>query len=122
MQRVYGQITGWGAYTPQQLLTNHDLTKLVETNDEWIVQRSGIRERRIAATDETTCTMSVAASRDALQRAGLSAQGLDLIIVATSTPDHHTPPVSSSRNRWAWDIRRATRPLPSRNGCIHSRR
>ncbi len=95
MSQRYGQITGWGAYAPQQVLTNDDLTKMVETSDAWIVQRSGIRERRIAGDDETTCTMSVAASCAALARAGLTAQELDLIIVATSTPDHHTPPVSS---------------------------
>lgn len=95
MQRRYGQISGWGAYTPTKVLTNHDLMQMVDTSDEWIVQRSGIRERRIAAPDETTCTMSVAAARNALARADVAPQDLDLIIVATSTPDHHTPPVSS---------------------------
>lgn len=95
MQPIYGQISGWGAYTPEKILTNHDLTQLVDTSDEWIVQRSGIRERHIAAPDETTCTMSVAASEIALARAGLTPHALDLIIVGTSTPDHLTPPVSS---------------------------
>ncbi|HRW03835.1 MAG TPA: beta-ketoacyl-ACP synthase III [Caldilineaceae bacterium] len=95
MQRIYGQISGWGAYAPSKVLTNDDLMQMVDTSDEWIVQRSGIRERRVAQTGETTCTMSVAASRDALARAGMKPTELDLIIVATSTPDHLTPPVAS---------------------------
>ena len=95
MQQRYGHISGWGAYVPERVLTNDDLAKLVETSDEWILQRSRIRERRIAAADETTGTMSVAASRAALEQAGIAPLDLDLIIVATSTPDHHTPPVSS---------------------------
>lgn len=94
-EQIYGQISGWGAYVPEQVLTNDDLAQMVETSDAWIVQRSGIRERRIVAAEETTCTMSVAASQDALARAGIAPSELDLIIVATSTPDHHTPPVSS---------------------------
>ncbi|MEZ4680433.1 MAG: beta-ketoacyl-ACP synthase III [Caldilineaceae bacterium] len=95
MQRIYGQIIGWGAYAPARILTNAELTRIVDTSDEWIVQRSGIRERHIAAAEETTGTMSVAASHAALTQAGLTALDLDLIIVATSTPDHLTPPVSS---------------------------
>lgn len=92
---LYGQITGWGAYVPDQIVTNHDLPPTLETNDEWIVQRTGIRARRIAAPHETTCSLSLNASRAALTRAGIQPTDLDLIIVATSTPDHHTPPVSS---------------------------
>ena len=95
MTQRYSQVTGWGAYTPERILTNFDLAQMVDTTDEWIVQRSGIRERRIAATDETTFTMALQASRAALAKANLPATDLDLIIVATSTPDHHTPPVSS---------------------------
>ncbi len=92
---IYGQITGWGAYVPEKVLTNHDFPPELETSDEWIFQRTGIRARRIAAPDETTCTLSLHASRAALTQAGVQAAELDLIIVATSTPDHHTPPVSS---------------------------
>lgn len=92
---IYGQISGWGAYTPEKVLTNFDLPPELETSDEWIVQRTGIRERRIAAPEETTCTLSLNASRAALAKAGIQPSELDLIIVATSTPDHHTPPVSS---------------------------
>ena len=95
MSTIYGQISGWGAYAPPTILTNAQLAERVETSDEWIVQRSGIRERRIAAPGETTGTMSVAAAQQALARAGRSPLDLDLIIVATSTPDHLTPPVSS---------------------------
>ena len=92
---IYGRISGWGAYVPEKVVTNHDLSAALETSDEWIVQRTGIRERHIAAPDETTCTLSLYASRTALAKAGLQPADLDLIIVATSTPDHYTPPVSS---------------------------
>lgn len=95
MQQTYGRITGWGAYTPARVLTNDDLAKFVDTNDEWIMRRTGIRARHIAADHETTCSMAVEASRRALAKAELDPAELDLIIVATSTPDHHTPPVSS---------------------------
>jgi len=91
----YGRITGWGKYVPPQVLTNFDLEKMVHTSDEWIVTRTGIRERRIAGDGETTLTMSVAAARQALERAGLRASDLDLILVATSSPDYLLPPVSS---------------------------
>lgn len=92
---LYGRVVGWGKYVPARVVTNHDLPDHLETSDEWIVQRSGIRERRIAGDDESTSTMCVAAARAALDRAGLTARDLDLILIATSTPDYHTPPVSS---------------------------
>ena len=60
MQKSYGRIVGWGAYAPERVLTNDDISKLVDTNDEWIVRRTGIRERHIAASHETTSTMAVA--------------------------------------------------------------
>ncbi len=87
----YAAITGWGRYLPERVLTNADLEKLVDTNDEWIVSRTGIRERRIAAPDETTATMATAAARAALEVAGLTPSDLDLIIVATASPDHFFP-------------------------------
>ncbi|MBX2999141.1 MAG: ketoacyl-ACP synthase III [Caldilineaceae bacterium] len=92
---MYGQITGWGAYVPATVLTNHDLPAHLETDHNWIVQRSGIHQRHIAGKDETTCVLAFNASRSALKQAGMAPQDLDLIIIATSTPDHHTPPVSS---------------------------
>ena len=91
----YSRIIGWGKYAPEKVLTNQDLEKMVDTSDEWIVTRTGIRERRIAAPEETTATMSVEAARAALDKAQLRPTDLDLIIVATSSPDHFLPPVSS---------------------------
>ena len=87
-------ITGWGMYAPSRVMTNDDLAKLVDTSDEWIVSRTGIRERRIAADDETTTSMSVNAARDALAVAGLDPAELDLVIVATCTPDYPLPATS----------------------------
>ncbi len=95
MNPLYGRIAGWGMYVPETVVSNDDLAQTLDTSDEWIVQRSGIRTRRVAAEHETTSTMSVEAARRALARAHLTPDDLDLIIVATSTPDYHTPPVSS---------------------------
>ncbi|MGQ9585501.1 MAG: beta-ketoacyl-ACP synthase III [Anaerolineae bacterium] len=91
----YARITGWGKYAPERVLTNHDLEQMVDTSDEWIVTRTGIRERHIAAPGETTSDISVKAARQALERAGVSPEELDLVIVATSSPDYFLPPVSS---------------------------
>jgi 3-oxoacyl-[acyl-carrier-protein] synthase-3 len=91
----YGRLVGWGKCVPEKVLTNSDLEKMVDTSDEWIVTRTGIRERRIAAEGETTASLSVVAARQALNRAGLRASDLDLILVATSSPDYFVPPVSS---------------------------
>jgi 3-oxoacyl-[acyl-carrier-protein] synthase-3 len=84
-------ISGWGMYAPRHVMTNDDLAKLVDTNDEWIVSRTGIRERRIAADDETTTTLAVNASRDALAVAGVDPLDVDLVIVGTCTPDYPLP-------------------------------
>jgi 3-oxoacyl-[acyl-carrier-protein] synthase-3 len=81
-------------YAPERVMTNDDLAKLVETSDEWIVSRTGIRERRIAADDETTTMLSVRAARDALAVAGLDPAEVDLVIVATCTPDYPLPATS----------------------------
>jgi 3-oxoacyl-[acyl-carrier-protein] synthase-3 len=91
----YSRIAGWGMSVPERVLTNHDLEQMVDTSDEWLVTHTGIRERRIAGEGETTSTLSVAAGRQALERASLAPEELDLIIVATSSPDHFLPPVSS---------------------------
>ncbi|MCL4827626.1 MAG: ketoacyl-ACP synthase III [Caldilinea sp.] len=92
---MYGAITGWGAYAPPHVVTNHDLEATLDTSDEWIVQRTGIRQRHIAGADETTSTMAVKASISALAKANLPSGELDLILIATSSPDYFTPPVSS---------------------------
>jgi 3-oxoacyl-[acyl-carrier-protein] synthase-3 len=91
----YGRIVGWGKYAPTRILTNDELAKMVDTSDEWIRARTGIRQRHMATEGETTTTMSVAASRAALERAGLTPLDLDLIILATTSPDHLLPAASS---------------------------
>ena len=80
-------VTGCGSYLPADVMTNHDLAALVETNDEWIRERTGIRERRIAADDERTSDLAAAAATKALKDAGRTPSDVDLIIVATTTPD-----------------------------------
>lgn len=89
------RIIGLGKAVPQKILTNADLEKMVDTSDAWIVQRVGIRERRIAAQDEFTSDLAFRAAKDALQMSGLAAEELDLIVVATSTPDTIYPSVAS---------------------------
>jgi 3-oxoacyl-[acyl-carrier-protein] synthase III len=84
-------ITGWGMYAPSRVMTNDELATMVDTSDEWIVGRTGIRERRIAADDETTTSLSVNAARDALAVAGLDPSELDLVIVGTCSPDYPLP-------------------------------
>jgi 3-oxoacyl-[acyl-carrier-protein] synthase-3 len=84
-------IVGWGHEVPKALLTNADLEKIVETSDEWISTRTGIRERHIAGAGETTASMGAIAAARALAVAGVSADSVDLIVVATLTPDHPMP-------------------------------
>ncbi|WKZ38592.1 MAG: beta-ketoacyl-ACP synthase III [Anaerolineales bacterium] len=87
----YAHITGWGMYAPEPVLTNDDIAKLVDTNDEWIRDRTGIRERRIARDHEFPSTLAVEASAKALQVANLVPTELDLIICSTSTPEYIFP-------------------------------
>ena len=84
---VFSRITGTGGYLPDQVLTNKDLEARVETSDEWIVSRTGIRERHIAADSEFTSDLALHASRRALEAAGRKPEDVDLIVLATSTPD-----------------------------------
>jgi len=84
-------VRGVGSYLPARVMTNAELSTLVDTSDEWIVQRSGIRERHIAAEGETTSDLGLNAARAALASAGVDAQDIDLIILATSTPDRTFP-------------------------------
>lgn len=83
----YAAITGWGMSVPDRVLSNADLERMVDTTDDWIMTRTGIHERRVVGPDDTTTSLSVAAARQALGRAGVTADDLDLIIVATCTPD-----------------------------------
>jgi len=92
----YVRIGGWGKYLPERIMPNAELAELVDTTDEWIRSRTGIRERRIAAPDETTCTLAVHAARAALDRAQVRPEDLDLIIVATCTPDYANMPATAS--------------------------
>jgi 3-oxoacyl-[acyl-carrier-protein] synthase-3 len=85
------KITGTGFYVPDKVLTNLDLEKMVDTSDEWITSRTGIKERRIVSDDQATSDLSIEASRMALENAGLKAKDIDLIIVATSSPDTILP-------------------------------
>jgi 3-oxoacyl-[acyl-carrier-protein] synthase-3 len=91
VQKNYAAITGWGMYVPERVLSNTDLEHIVDTSDEWIVTRTGIRERRIAASDETSSSMGVIAAQQALERAGIEPLDVDLLVVATSTPDQLMP-------------------------------
>jgi 3-oxoacyl-[acyl-carrier-protein] synthase-3 len=91
MNEISVGILGTGKYVPERRLTNQDLERMVETNDEWIVTRTGIRERRIAAREQATSDLAYEASVQALKSAGISADELDLIIVATITPDMFFP-------------------------------
>jgi 3-oxoacyl-[acyl-carrier-protein] synthase-3 len=84
-------ITGWGRYAPERVLTNRDLETMVDTSDEWIVSRTGIRERRVAAAHETTASMGAVASLRAIRTAGIDPDDIDLILLATLTPDYWMP-------------------------------
>ncbi|MGC0785180.1 beta-ketoacyl-ACP synthase III [Pantoea agglomerans] len=88
---MYTKIIGTGSYLPSQIRTNADLEKMVETSDEWIVTRTGIRERRIAAPEETVATMGFSAAQRALEMAGIEANDVGLIIVATTSSSHAFP-------------------------------
>ena len=88
---IRAHVTGWGRYAPSQVLTNADLERMVDTSDDWIVQRTGIRERRVAAAHETTASMAAVASMRAIRTAGIEPDDIDLILLATLTPDYWMP-------------------------------
>src|SRR4051794_15110475 len=91
----YAAITGWGHCLPEVVVSNHDLAERIDTNDEWIWTRTGIRERRVAGPGETTSSLCTAAARRALACADLAAAQLDLVICATTTPDSPLPNTGS---------------------------
>lgn len=88
---TYSRIAGVGSYLPEKVVTNHDLAKTMDTSDEWIRERTGIKRRHIAGDDETTSTMGVAAAKRAMASAGVGAEDIDLIILGTATPDKIFP-------------------------------
>lgn len=95
MNASYARITAIGSYVPNQIMTNHDLEKLVETNDEWIVQRTGIKERRIAAQTESTSDLAYQAAMNLKLRYNKEFQDVDMIIICTMSPDFKTPSTAS---------------------------
>ena len=89
---VYASFRSIGAYVPEKILSNSDLERMVDTSDEWIVKRTGIRERRLAAADEYTSDMGSKAAKKAISRAGINKEEIDLVICATVTPDYFNMP------------------------------
>lgn len=108
---IRAKITGTGSYLPERVMTNHELEKMVDTSHEWIVTRTGIEERRIVADDEATSDMATAAAQRALAMAGVEAEEIDLIVMATITGDYPWPATAcivqanlGARNAFAYDI------------------
>ena len=93
------RVVGTGAYLPARVLTNDQLAEVVDTSDAWIVERTGIRQRHIAAEDELTSDLALAAARAALEAADVPVRQLDMIVVATSTPDHTFPACATAVQR-----------------------
>ncbi len=88
---IRSQVIGCGGYLPAKVVTNADLARTLETSDDWIVQRTGIRQRHVAAEGERTSDLALAAAKEALRQAGVRGDDLDLIVLATTTPDHTFP-------------------------------
>lgn len=95
VNRSNSKITGIGTYLPGRRLTNHDLEKMVDTNDEWILRRTGIRERRISEKDEFASDMAIKAVENLIAKDNIRIDDVDMIIVTTFTPDYYTPTVSA---------------------------
>ena len=87
------KISGLGYYVPENIVTNDDLSKIIDTNDEWIQERTGIKERRhvIKGSGETTATMGIKAAQIAIERAGVAKEDIDFIVFATISPDYYFP-------------------------------
>jgi len=108
---IHARITGTGSFAPKKIITNLELEKLVDTSDEWIIERTGIKERRIAEKGQTTSDLAYEAGKKALKAAGIGAQDLDLVLVATMTPDTILPSMGcvlqnklGAKNAAAFDI------------------
>ena len=93
------RLIGYGSYLPEKIITNEDFTKILDTSEEWIVSRTGIKQRHIARDDESVADMATAAARAALDNAGLKPDDIDLIIVATTTAEHAFPSVGAMVSR-----------------------
>lgn len=93
---MYAAFRSIGAYVPEKVLTNDELAQMVDTTDEWITKRTGIKERRIAAADETTSDMAVKAAEKAIERSGLKKSDIDMIVVATISPDYFNMPSTAT--------------------------
>ena len=111
MNNTYSRIVGTGGYLPEKVLTNRDLELAVDTTDEWIYTRTGIRQRHIAADGEKTSDLALEASRSALHAAGIAAGDLDLIVMATTTPDMVFPSTAcllqhkiGATRAWGFDL------------------
>ncbi|HRD64720.1 MAG TPA: beta-ketoacyl-ACP synthase III [Candidatus Competibacter sp.] len=91
----YARIVGTGGYLPEKVLTNTDLEQMIETTAEWIVERTGVEERHVAAPGQTTCDLAEQASRRALESADIDPRSIDLIVLGTTTPDHVFPSVAT---------------------------
>lgn len=115
MQKIFAAITAVNGYVPDYVLTNHELETMVETNDEWITSRTGIRERRILKGEGVaTSDLAVPAVKGLLEKRGISAEEIDLIIFCTSTPDMPIPATANilahkigAKNAWGWDLQAA---------------
>ncbi len=92
---TYAKVVGTGGYLPERVLTNSDLEEMVDTTAQWIRERTGIEQRHVAAPGETTCDLAEMAARQAIEAAGIAATSIDLIVLATTTPDHIFPSVAS---------------------------
>lgn len=121
------RLTGWGMYAPEHVLTNEELSRIVDTNDEWIVRRTGIRERRVAAEDESTASLAAVAGRRAIAVAGIDVDAIELIIVATATPDHQMPSTAAlvkeaigNRTAAAMDVNAACSGFPYAYATAHA--
>lgn len=95
MNRIYGRLAGYGKSLPEKVVTNEELAGKIETSDEWITERTGIKQRHVVGDKDQCSTLATDAARKAMEKAGVGPDDIDLIIVATSSPDYLTPPVSS---------------------------